>query len=619
MNNMYEILAKLNSVDQAPKAPLNESVEAVSERSTGDYSATKARAGKDIGKPGKAFGQIAKSAGERYGSKERGEKVAGAVLAKLRAKEDVEEGILDTVKKVGGKVLDKLGHGSDEDLIKDLQRKAGVPVTGKKPEQAKEGNAFSGAVAKAKADGIQPGEKINVGGKEYPVKEEESGMTPKQKKFAALAEPKDKITFADKIAGAKKEVDEVLGDVAAKAMKQAVGVAGDEVEEGWDDMIKSVQNRDHARVGDKWKTSKGEVEKTSTGVVHRRSYDPNTGETPDDGSEAGAVKKGRGRPKGTGKSIGAKGPSGKSKLLAKEGADYGQAQQIYDELADLRAVAKQAQGGGQFPQGFASRLEAILYAAMTLIKNQQPGNAQVREDDLEEKAVSKKQQKFMGMVHAAQKGEKPASKEVAKVAKTMKKKDAEDFASTKHKGLPEKKKPEGKKKEESVEETSDNKPSKGGMQFGKGVYEAKLAESFKTELSKVLNEGMNINASTDSEGHSSLSVSATDEDAAKLAQLLKLAGMGSEGYEEVCPACGSSECGCEEQVDEELANSADNTEYAGIDTMTKTLSGGLNGPKTTGQTTAPVVNRDPARGSVGPMSENKEAKLWELYQRYSSK
>ncbi len=59
---------------------------------------------------------------------------------------------------------------------------------------------------------------------------------------------------------------------------------------------------------------------------------------------------------------------------------------------------------------------------------------------LSEKAVSKKQQKFMGMVHAAQKGEKPASKEVAKVAKDMGKKDARDFASTKHKGLPEKKK-----------------------------------------------------------------------------------------------------------------------------------------------------------------------------------
>ena len=61
------------------------------DEATGDYSAKKARAGKDIGKPGKAFAQIAKSAGERYGSKERGEKVAGAVLAKLRAKTNEAE------------------------------------------------------------------------------------------------------------------------------------------------------------------------------------------------------------------------------------------------------------------------------------------------------------------------------------------------------------------------------------------------------------------------------------------------------------------------------------------------------------------------------------------------
>ena len=50
-----------------------------------------------------------------------------------------------------------------------------------------------------------------------------AGMTPKQKKFAKLAPPTDKITFADKIAGAKKEVDEMLGDVAAEAMKAAIG------------------------------------------------------------------------------------------------------------------------------------------------------------------------------------------------------------------------------------------------------------------------------------------------------------------------------------------------------------------------------------------------------------
>ena len=61
--------------------------------------------------------------------------------------------------------------------------------------------------------------------------------------------------------------------------------------------------------------------------------------------------------------------------------------------------------------------------------------------ELIEKAKSKAQQRFFGMVRAAQKGEGSASPEVAKVAGEISKKDAKDFASTKHKGLPEKKKP----------------------------------------------------------------------------------------------------------------------------------------------------------------------------------
>ena len=61
-------------------------------------------------------------------------------------------------------------------------------------------------------------------------------------------------------------------------------------------------------------------------------------------------------------------------------------------------------------------------------------------EDLQEKAVSKAQQRFMGMVHATKKGEKAPSKEVAKVASSMSGKEAEKFASTKHKDLPEKKK-----------------------------------------------------------------------------------------------------------------------------------------------------------------------------------
>jgi len=63
-------------------------------------------------------------------------------------------------------------------------------------------------------------------------------------------------------------------------------------------------------------------------------------------------------------------------------------------------------------------------------------------------AVSKKQQRFFGMVRAFQKGNstQAPSSEVARVASSIKMKDAKKFASTKHKGLPEK-----KVKKESVE------------------------------------------------------------------------------------------------------------------------------------------------------------------------
>ena len=71
-----------------------------------------------------------------------------------------------------------------------------------------------------------------------------------------------------------------------------------------------------------------------------------------------------------------------------------------------------------------------------------------------EKAMSKAQQRFMGMVYAAKKGEPAASPEVAKSAKEITKKEAKKFASTKHKGLPEKVK-------EEMDCGSDDKKKKG--------------------------------------------------------------------------------------------------------------------------------------------------------------
>ena len=70
-------------------------------------------------------------------------------------------------------------------------------------------------------------------------------------------------------------------------------------------------------------------------------------------------------------------------------------------------------------------------------------------------ATSKKQQKFMGIVRAIQKGEAPAgkfSKAAQKVAKSIKKSSVKKYAKTKHKGLPSKK--EEMKKRITVKEVS---------------------------------------------------------------------------------------------------------------------------------------------------------------------
>ena len=62
-------------------------------------------------------------------------------------------------------------------------------------------------------------------------------------------------------------------------------------------------------------------------------------------------------------------------------------------------------------------------------------------------ASSKAQQRFFGVVKSMQKGDKPKKGEAGKIAKQMSKKDVDKYASTKHKGKPEKVKREMKVRE----------------------------------------------------------------------------------------------------------------------------------------------------------------------------
>ena len=617
---------------------------------------------RDMGKHNNAttgFKAVADKAAKEYGSKAAGERVAGAQFQKMKKagqieeegmsraakgyekygkegmealakagregksldpvrnkydkydNKEVDEGLVDVVKKVGGMakkagsaVLNKVGHGDDVDMIRDLQRKMNMPQTGKKPEQ----------------------------------KTTEAGdpMTAKQKSFAALAEPKDKITFADKIAGAKKEVDEMLGDVAAEAMRNALGgrqqvadegnaftgalaktpkggkfkVGGKEFtdtssvdeEEDLNPFTNYKKPRaDTPRTGEVTHGAKHDTKHTSTGRIVTRRVDPQGYSV---GSETDAEgntieKRGRGRPKGpakgpertTAKAYKHKGGRKVKEGDMEEGADQGQSQQIYNDLADIRAIAKQAQRGGEFPQGYASRLESVLYAAMKLIQNQQSGDAQVREAESTDKKDNR-----------AERAGKKVAKDIEYDEKKKdgihgKKRGAEDDRAEKA-GKKVAKDIEYDDKKDEVKE-DEPKKSKSKFKFGGSVY-----ETLDAQLETLITEGMSVTVNMsqnaeDGQEHKNITVNADGEDADRLAELLKMAGMSQQSSG--C-GCGQSPCGCD-VIDENDPNWPSNTETS--DNALQ-YSGGLNGPKSTGQTTIPVIAGQEERMGQDDLSRLRE-------------
>jgi hypothetical protein len=546
---------------------------------------------KQTGAPGHVSTTQTKNVGEEAGNYSKDAMELNPDFAKVGRKPGVLGKIAQGVKKVA----DFVAPG-DEDLMRDLERKTG----GRRP-----------------------------------AKEAAAPMTPKQKSFAKLAPPADKITFADKIAGAKKEVDEMLGDVAAEAMKAALG--------------KGKQ------------PTMGEATKEIPGGRRHTSEPGGYGRKDDEEAPKVQTQRGRGRPKKNADSetgqvmkpdwsafgVGKvnlpkhKGAVTKHKMVGEESDP-----QTWTTIEDVEFI--QDLMDRAFEAG-SNALGNTLQGVLEKIKYNQDD-----EEQMNEKAVSKKQQRFMGMVHAAKKGEKPASKEVAKAAKGISAKEADKFASTKHKGLPEKAKEDtdtrdtkaekagkkvtkdieydekakdgdhGKKRgpqdakaekagkkvakdiehDEKVDETTTSgsvatapagggKKSAGGFSFGQGVYEAKINEGYNRRLTALLNEEMNVNMSDSTNGNKSLTVTATDEDAVALGDMLKMAGLFSSGgysqvdtgHDDSCSECGrhggvhEATCGHRDMVEEELANSADNTQYADTDTMVNQLSGGLNGRK----------------------------------------
>jgi len=102
-------------------------------------------------------------------------KVGG--IAKVLANRDYDgDGKKETSKAEHAGVVDKAIKASksktkSKPAAKSADKSADKPKA-KSAEKTEEGNAFGKAVSDAKKDGIQKGEKVKVGGKEYPVKEE---------------------------------------------------------------------------------------------------------------------------------------------------------------------------------------------------------------------------------------------------------------------------------------------------------------------------------------------------------------------------------------------------------------------------------------------------------------
>jgi hypothetical protein len=688
---------------------------------------------RDMGKHNNAttgFKAVADKAAKEYGSKAAGERVAGAQFQKMKkAGQLEEEGMSRAAKgyekygKEGMEALAKAGRddasANTMDAIRNRYNKYDNTEVDESQGMTDEGNAFSKAVVDAKKDGIQPGEKIRVGGKQYPVRETE--MTPKQKSFAALAPPKDKITFADKIAGAKKEVDEMLGDVAAEAMRSALGGGkgrNAEMDEASDDNAFTAHKRARAetpKVGTITHGSKHDVEEIPGGRrVTRRTDAQGISVGADDGQSSSDAPRGRGRPKGPAKAPervtgGATRHKGGRKMTKEGGGmmkhtfailddtlidqianmngaevdpDAGSVE-TYDEntarqliafaqknpqrlkrtqtmnTAGMRPMAQHSGGSGAGPEYNLKEVGDVDIADQgeydqegdmakdsikTVVRHAQALEKILGDNDNLPEWVQSKLAKIESMMTAVDDymqnqetdqddemamGEEKTSTRDRRAERAGKKvtKDIE-YDEKKKDGIHGKKRSSednkadkaGKKVTKDIEhdekedDEKEDKPkkSKSKFKFGGSVY-----EHLDAQLETLINESMNIsvNMATTDDGQqdsNSITVTASGEDAMTLAQLLKSAGL-SQSSHGGCSTCGQSSCGCE-QVDENSPDYPTNTETS--DNAFQ-YSGGLNKPKSTGQTTTPVLASQLRRQVSMEESVKIERNLFDLYKNFA--
>ncbi len=266
-NNIYDILKKINQLE-GKKESLKESLTEA------------AKACDSCGKP------MAKCKCEDH-------------KHESKKKDKVKKGaIAEAVKKVEESLTEKY-KGFKKSVSESEMEESGLQAyLGKK----KYGETGMKALQKAGRDGASKEKMAKIRAKHDKMDEgdyNEDQLTPKQKSFAKLAPPPDKITYADKIAGAKKgqkdEGNEFSGELVKARQQGADSFKVDGKTYPVKEDVKSWPSKEDAekRMKEKeGKTTHGKKTSTKSGSKHERDWDKAEKE-----KETGDEKKSRGRPK----------------------------------------------------------------------------------------------------------------------------------------------------------------------------------------------------------------------------------------------------------------------------------------------------------------------------------
>ena len=500
--------------------------------------------------------------------------------------------------------------------------------------------------------------------------------------FAKLAPPTDKITFADKIAGAKKEVDEMLGDVAAEAMKAAVGkgkhtvtdegdvedfVSGggkitygkaqkgprkpglsfgskhiggggdkmkpsrtgraantqgkpvvaveDEMDEGFADMDAWLKSREKEKGTGEFDKKERTLPGGMKATTYTRKHEDDE-EDRDDSKDKQADKyaspKKKGRPQSAAPKDAERVTKGshKYKMVAGKRVEKDRPTKTKEDLDSDSVMMTNATNCSS--EGAADK--SALKSAIALLKKNgyNISKKEVTDEIAPPGAKAERMVKHIKQAYSKDGKLTPKEKAIA-YATTWKAKKA------------------GKVEEEKVDETTTSgsvatasaaPAASKGMQFGKGVYES-FNSSVEQMITETMNVSVNMNAGEDGQTRKSITVSAEGEEADQLAALLKMAGL--HGQSSGSCGCGNTPCSCDETVEEaygdtdETLNDPDwptDTETLPAQPELRTYSGGLNGPKSTGQTTIPVVASQLRRQASMEENVKLERSLFKTWKNY---